>query len=97
MQVSKDQFILIDLEKVAESPFREPPGFGHFNEWTNGTMEGSYYTPKSDLYQLGILLESRVPRSTTSLAFAQHFILMLKSKQYDAAMALNDPWLSDHA
>ncbi|KAG0592450.1 hypothetical protein KC19_1G252500 [Ceratodon purpureus] len=92
LQVSKEQFMLIDLETVAASPFRVPPGFKWFKEWSDATLEGAVYTPLSDMYQLGILLERRMRWESPG---AKDFIRRLKTKQCSAAMALDDPWISN--
>jgi serine/threonine protein kinase len=60
VQVSQEQFMLIDLERVAASPFRLPQGFQYFREWSIEMLEGNSYTPMSDMYQLGRLLEKDV-------------------------------------
>jgi hypothetical protein len=52
LQVSKEQFLLIYLETVAESAFQVPEGFGHFNEWSYDSLEDSLYMPMSVLYHL---------------------------------------------
>jgi serine/threonine protein kinase len=57
VQVSQEQFMLIDLETVAASPFRLPEGFQYFRGWSIEMLEDSFYTPMLDMYQLGILLE----------------------------------------
>jgi serine/threonine protein kinase len=60
VQVSQEQFMLIDLETVADFPFRLPEGFQYFKEWSIEMLEGNLYTPMSDMYQLGKLLEKDV-------------------------------------
>jgi serine/threonine protein kinase len=52
VQVSQEQFMLIDLETVAASPFRLPEGFQYFRGWSIEMLEGSFYTPMLDIYQL---------------------------------------------
>ncbi|KAH8966001.1 hypothetical protein BDL97_03G000300 [Sphagnum fallax] len=95
VQVSQEQFMLIDLETVAASPFRLPQGFEYLREWSNEMLEGSCYTPMSDMYQLGRLLEKDVRWMTEISESALQFIRKLRSKECTAAMALSDPWLSD--
>jgi hypothetical protein len=60
VQVSQEQFMLIDLETVAAYPFRLPEGFQYFREWSIEMLEGNSYTPMSDMYQLGRLLKKDV-------------------------------------
>jgi hypothetical protein len=95
VQVSQEQFMLIDLETVAASPFRLPEGFQYLRGWSIEMLEGSFYTPMSDMYQLGRLLEKDVHWMTEISESALQFIRKLRSKKCTAAMALNDPWLSD--
>jgi hypothetical protein len=95
VQVSQEQFMLIDLETVAAYPFRLPQGFQYFREWSIEMLEGNSYTPMSDMYQLGRLLEKDVHWMTEISESALQFIKKLRSKEYTAAMALSDPWLSD--
>jgi serine/threonine protein kinase len=84
--------MLIDFESVAESPFRLPEGFRRFRGWYPETLEGNVYTPYSDMYSLGKLLEEALPNSRTSLA--EEFVRNLTNKQLSASDALQDPWLS---
>jgi hypothetical protein len=60
-------------------------------------LEGSFYTPMSDMYQLGRLLEKEkdVHWMIEISESAVQFIRKLRSKKCTAAMALSDPWLSD--
>ncbi|KAH9558299.1 hypothetical protein CY35_06G001100 [Sphagnum magellanicum] len=95
VQVSLEQFMLIDLETVAASPFRLPEGFQYFRGWSIEMLEGSFYTPMSDMYQLGRLLKKDVHWMTEISESALQFIRKLTSKKCTAAMALSDPWLSD--
>jgi hypothetical protein len=95
VQVSQEQFMLIDLETVAASPFQLPQGFQYFRGWSIEMLEGSSYTPMSDMYQLGRLLEKDVHWMTEISESALQFIGKLISKKCTAPMALNDPWLSD--
>ncbi|CAM6048154.1 unnamed protein product [Sphagnum compactum] len=95
VQVSQEQFMLIDLETVAAYPFRLPEGFQYFREWSIEMLEGNLYTPMSDMYQLGRLLEKDVHWMTEISESALQFIRKLRSKECTAAMALSDPWLSD--
>jgi hypothetical protein len=62
--------MLIDLETVAAYPFRLPTGFQYFREWSIEMLEGSCYTPMSDMYQLGRLLEKDVHWMTEISEFA---------------------------
>ncbi|KAG0568484.1 hypothetical protein KC19_6G022400 [Ceratodon purpureus] len=95
VQVSEEQFMLIDLETVAAFPFEVPRGFEYFSGWSEEMFEGGSYTPMSDMYQLGKLLEDNVPKGTVVSTPAQQFIRSLLRKEYTAATALCDPWLSD--
>ncbi|CAK9238755.1 unnamed protein product [Sphagnum troendelagicum] len=95
VQVSQEQFMLIDLETVAAYPFRLPEGFPYFREWSIEMLEGNSYTPMSDMYQLGRLLKKDVRWMTEISESALQFIRKLRSKECTAAMALSDPWLSD--
>jgi serine/threonine protein kinase len=97
VQVSQEQFMLIDLETVAASPFRLPEGFEYLRKWSIEMLEGSFYTPMSDMYQLGRLLEEEkdVHWMIEISESAVQFIRKLRSKKCTAAMALSDPWLSD--
>ncbi|CAK9274095.1 unnamed protein product [Sphagnum jensenii] len=94
-KVSQEQFMLIDLETVAASPFPLPEGFQYFRAWSIEMLEGSFYTPMSDMYQLGRLLKKDVHWMTEISESALQFIRKLTSKKCTAAMALSDPWLSD--
>jgi hypothetical protein len=49
--------MLIDLERVAASPFRLSEGFQYFRGWSIEMLEGRFYTPMSYMYQLGKPLE----------------------------------------
>ncbi|CAK9193437.1 unnamed protein product [Sphagnum troendelagicum] len=95
VQVSQEQFMLIDLETVAASPFQLPQGFQYFREWSIEMLEGNLYTPMSDMYQLGRLLEKDVHWMPEISESALQFIRKLRSKECTALMALSDPWLSD--
>jgi hypothetical protein len=95
VQVSQEQFMLIDLETVAAFPFRLAAGFQYFREWSIEMLEGNLYTPMSDMYQLGRLLEKDVHWMPEISESALQFIRKLRSKEYTAVMALSDPWLSD--
>jgi len=95
VQVSQEQFMLIDLETVAASPFPLPEGFQYFRVWSIEMLEGSFYTPMSDMYQLGRLLKKDVHWMTEISESALQFIRKLTSKKCTAAMALSDPWLLD--
>jgi hypothetical protein len=95
VQVSQEQFMLIDLETVAAYPFRLPEGFQYFREWSIEMLEGNSYTPMSDMYQLGRLLKKDVHWMTEISESALQFIRKLRSKECTAVMALSDPWLSD--
>ncbi len=87
--------MLIDLETVAASPFGLPEGFQYLRGWSIKMLEGSFYTPMSDMYHLGRLLEKDVRWMTEISESALQFIRKLRSKKCTAAMALSDPWLSD--
>ncbi|CAK9877535.1 unnamed protein product [Sphagnum jensenii] len=87
--------MLIDLETITACPFQLPEGFQYFREWSIEMLEGNLYTPMSDMYQLGRLLEKDVHWMTEIPESALQFIRKLKSKECIAAMALSDPWLSD--
>jgi hypothetical protein len=95
VQVSQEQFMLIDLETVAASPFRLPEGFQYLRGWSMKMLEGSFYTPMSNMYHLGRLLEKDVRWMTEISESALQFIRKLRSKKCTAAMALSDPWLSN--
>jgi serine/threonine protein kinase len=95
MQVSQEEFMLIHLEIVAASPFQLPEGFQYFRGWSIEMLEGNFYTPMSDMYQLGRLLRKAVHWMTEISESALQFIRTLTSKKCTAAMALTDPWLSD--
>ncbi|CAM6019566.1 unnamed protein product [Sphagnum balticum] len=95
VQVSQEQFMLIDLETVAAYPFRLPQGFQYLREWSIEMLEGNLYTPMSDMYQLGRLLEKDVHWMPEISGSALQFIRKLRSKECTAEMALSDPWLSD--
>lgn len=87
--------MLIDLETVAVFPFQVSKGFEYFSEWSEVMLEGGSYTPMSDIYQLGKLLEDSVPQRTVDSAPARQFIMRLLRKEYTVPMALRDSWLSD--
>ncbi|XP_024375983.1 crinkler effector protein 8 [Physcomitrium patens] len=92
VEITHGQFMLIDLETVAESPFFVHPSFHYLTDWSRDMLENSHYTPKSDMYQLGKLLGDKFATFTRSPS-AQQFISRLMSKQVDANTALEDPWL----
>jgi serine/threonine protein kinase len=94
VEVTHGQFILIDLETVAESPFYVHPSFHYLTYWSRDMLENSHYTPKSDLYQLGKLLSDKFASFTQSPS-ARQFISRLMSKEVDANTALEDPWLKE--
>jgi hypothetical protein len=71
--------MLVDLETVALSPFQVPQGFQYFKGWSIEMSDGSFYTPMSDVYQLGRLLEWCMYWMTETTTFAQEFIMKLKS------------------
>jgi serine/threonine protein kinase len=95
VQVSQEQFMLIDLETVAASPFRLLKGFQYLRGWNIEMLEGSFYTPMLDMYQLGRLLEKDVRWMTEISKSTLQFIKKLRSKKCTTLMALSDPWLSD--
>uniref|UniRef100_A0A7I4C1P7 Protein kinase domain-containing protein n=1 Tax=Physcomitrium patens TaxID=3218 RepID=A0A7I4C1P7_PHYPA len=92
VEITHGQFMLIDLETVAESPFFVHPSFHYLTDWSRDMLENSHYTPKSDMYQLGKLLGDKFTTFTRSPS-ARQFISRLMSKQVDANTALEDPWL----
>ncbi|CAM6000947.1 unnamed protein product [Sphagnum balticum] len=98
LQVSDEHFILIDMESVAFSPFRLPEEFWSDEDVLEGQIDedvyedGNLYTPMSDMYILGRLLETW---GFTSATCARQFAKQLTSKKPTAAMALKHPWLSD--
>ena len=89
--------MVIDLETVAKADFELPEGLDCFRCWTRQTLEGKRYTPRLDMYHLGMVLRRAMKDSAKSLAksLAKSFIRDLISKQLDAEMALNHTWLSD--
>jgi len=98
LQVSDEHFILIDMESVAFSPFRLPEEFWSDEDvpevWIDEDVyeDGNLYTPMSDMYILGRLLETWGFTSTT---FARQFAKQLTFKKLTAARALKHPWVSD--
>ena len=86
-------FMVIDLETMAKADFELPIGLHCFDSWTSQTLEGEHYTPRSDMYHLGMVLKRAMKDSAKSLE--KLFMSDLISKQLDAEMALNHTWLSD--
>ena len=91
LRLSGTEFMLIDFESVATFPFRVPKGFQHFSGWCAGTLEGSHYTPFSDMFCLGQLLKEALPDEKTSLA--EDFVQRLINKQLSASAASLHAWL----
>ena len=94
VRLSKTEFVLINLKSVADSPFILLEGFRHFSGWNLKMFEGNQYTPFSDMYSLGELLNAELSYERTSLA--ENFVRKLTNKQLSASDALQDPWLSVH-
>jgi serine/threonine protein kinase len=90
-------FMLIDLETVSRADHALASGFCSFRFWTKETLEGSYYTPRSDLYHLGLILQSQMPwfEQSDAIAGASLFIKDLLNKKLDAKDALLHSWLQD--
>lgn len=84
-------FMLIDLETVADADFVLPEGFDSFRYWTDHTLEGSHYTPMSDMYHLGEILRDEMWDPSP---LAMKFLNELTAKELDAEMALRHPWLT---
>jgi serine/threonine protein kinase len=82
-------FMLIDLETIANADFVLPEGFDSFRFWTNRTLEGSRYIPRSDMYHLGEILRSAMWDFASPLAMK--FCNELTAKELDAEMALRHP------
>jgi len=61
-------FMVIDLEIVAKANFELPKGFDCFRFWTGKTLEGKHYTPRSDMYHLGMVLRRAMKDSANLLA-----------------------------
>lgn len=93
VQISKDHFVLINLETAAECPNKVPQGFLGLLGWDPDTLEGGVYMTMSDMHQLGQLLSST--RELVNSTNAKAFIHRLLSKNLSAELALKDPWLSD--
>jgi len=87
-------FMLIDFETVGEAEFLLPQGFASFRFWTPETLEGNKYTPRSDLYHMGLMLKKHMIWDLAS-ANAKVFVQKLMKKDLDAELALNEPWLAE--
>jgi hypothetical protein len=90
-------FMLIDLETVSRADHALASGFCSFRFWTKETLEGSYYTSRSDFYHLGLILQSQMPwfEQSDATAGASSFIKDLLNKKLDAKDALLHSWLQD--
>lgn len=93
VRLSDTDFMLIDLESVADSPFILFDGFKPFSGWYPEMYEGNQYTPFSDMYSIGKLLDADLPSART--ARAEDFIRKLTDKQLSSSQALQHPWLSE--
>ena len=88
-------FMLIDFETVAKPQFLLPQGFDSFWFWTPETLEGRKYTPRSNLYYVGMMLKKHMIWKLAAGANAKAFVQKLKKKDLDAEMASNKPWLAE--
>ncbi|KAG0598473.1 hypothetical protein M758_12G076900 [Ceratodon purpureus] len=87
------KFMLIDLEYVADSPFILFDGFKPSSGWYPEMYVGNQYTPFSDMYSIGKLLDAHLPGART--AHAEDFIRKLPDKQLSSSQPLQHPWLSE--
>ena len=87
----KGYFMLIDFETVANADYILPGRFDYFRFWTSDTLEGSQYTPRSDMHHLGKILHDNIGHLATPVA--QEFIKDLIEKKLDAETALRHRWL----
>ena len=55
--------------------------------------EGNQYTPFSDMYSIGKLLDAGLPSARTTCA--EDFIRKLTNKQLSSSDSLQHPWLSE--
>lgn len=88
--------MVIDLELCRRADSKLPDNCPPLEGWDNLTLEqrgdGNYYTPASDLYQIGLMLQ----KLTVQLSPLAHaFIGLLISKQ--SADQLNQPLTADEA
>ncbi|GAQ86127.1 Protein kinase-like domain containing protein [Klebsormidium nitens] len=82
---------VIDFEAAHKLPWKVPNGFQHFTDWDAGTLSRSgQYTAKSDVYQVGIIMEKYKDLS----AEGRRFAATLKSKKVEAEVALKDPYFA---
>ncbi|KAG0591420.1 hypothetical protein KC19_1G174800 [Ceratodon purpureus] len=89
----KGYFMLIDFETVANADYILPEEFDYFRFWTSDTLEGSQYTPRSDMHHLGKILHDSIGHLATT-PDAQEFIKDLIEKKLDAETALRHRWLT---
>ena len=91
-------WMVIDLEHCRRAADPLPDGY-KLADWDEGTTEKKkrkrYYSPASDMYQIGRLLKPLLKEGFSGDAHA--FVSGLSEKSLDAAAALKHTWLSLHA
>lgn len=97
--LSEEHCMVIDLEtcRLADQPLPQPVHM--LRDWDEGTLEkredNSYFTPASDLYQIGKMLRPLQPVQQSQLGGA--FVQLLMSKTATTAEALQHIWLQPGA
>ncbi|KAK9836706.1 hypothetical protein WJX74_006469 [Apatococcus lobatus] len=91
IELARRQYVVIDLESVAEVSSAALPG--NFEQvlktCTQSTLDPQrHYTEASDMYSIGILLEGLCSNTTQPSEALQRFIIQLKSKKLSAAAAV---------
>ena len=82
------KYVLIDFEHGGYD--KQKPN-GPLRDWDENTLTSAgHYTLRSDMYQLGNLLEKYSDLMTTT---GNIFVNRLKSKYMSAAAALQHPWI----
>jgi hypothetical protein len=87
--------MVIDLESCRSADKPLPPSAPRLSGWDDNTLEArdgdEYFTFKSDLYQIGKLLQALQPVQDSHRA--KEFVERLLDKKLTAKAALRQPWL----
>lgn len=80
--LDEEHCIVIDLEHCKSATTPLPDGCAQLSGWTANTLEEqggkSYFTPASDLYQIGCMLRHMMPADCSDTG--RSFVAMLLSK-----------------